>query len=92
VIGEAVDGASALALARTLGPGLVLLDILLPDISGLSLAHSLAELPDPPAVVLTSSRSASDLGASLLDTPARGFISKNELTAHAIRTLIGTTA
>ena len=34
VVGEAVDGASALVTARALKPALVLLDVQLPDIDG----------------------------------------------------------
>ena len=89
VIGEASDGETALALTRSLQPELVLLDVLLPDVSGISLAHSLAELPHPPLVVLTSSRSALDLGVTLRDAPMRGFIPKNVLTADAFSALVG---
>ena len=42
VVGEAGDGASALAEARRLRPELVLLDVLLPDMSGLAVAEALA--------------------------------------------------
>jgi len=88
VVGEAVDGASALRQARELEPEVVLLDVLLPDISGIELAHSLAGLRTPPAVVLTSSRSEADLGAALRDAPACGFIAKAGLSAAAIEALV----
>jgi DNA-binding NarL/FixJ family response regulator len=80
VVGEAADGASGLEAARTLRPQAVLLDVLLPDTSGLEVAAALAEEPQAPAVVLTSSRSARDLGAAL-----RGctFIPKAALTGAA---------
>ena len=42
VIGEADDGATGLAAARTLRPDLVLLDIGLPDIEGFEVARELA--------------------------------------------------
>jgi DNA-binding NarL/FixJ family response regulator len=80
VVGEAADGASALTAARELRPQAVLLDVLLPDTSGLVLAAALGQEPDAPAVVLTSSRSASDLGAALR---GRTFIPKAGLTAAA---------
>ena len=42
VVGEAGDGASALVAARALKPGLVLLDIQLPDIDGFAVCEQLA--------------------------------------------------
>ena len=43
VVGEARDGASALVAARALKPGLVLLDIQLPDIDGFALCEQGAD-------------------------------------------------
>jgi DNA-binding NarL/FixJ family response regulator len=88
VVGEAADGSSAVAAARRLRPELVLLDVLLPDMSGLSVAEALAEKPGGPQVVLISSRSASELGAALEESPASGFVPKSELTAAAVAALV----
>ena len=49
VVGEAGDGASALALTLELKPEIVLLDVLLPDISGLEVARSLSHLRPAPS-------------------------------------------
>jgi DNA-binding NarL/FixJ family response regulator len=84
VVGEAEDGASALAAARRLQPELVLLDVLLPDMSGLAVAEALAGDSHHPRVVLVSSRNASELGAALEQSPAAGFVTKSELTAEAL--------
>jgi CheY-like chemotaxis protein len=89
VVGEAEDGASAIARARDTRPDVVLLDVLLPDCSGFEVADQLAAEPGRPIVVLTSSRSASDLGPSLERTSAHVFISKRELTADALTALVG---
>jgi DNA-binding NarL/FixJ family response regulator len=67
----------------------VLLDVLLPDANGFEVAELLAAEPRRPVVVLTSSRSADDLGASLDRTSARGFISKHDLTAESLATMVG---
>jgi DNA-binding NarL/FixJ family response regulator len=84
VVGEAEDGASALAASRSLRPELVLLDVLLPDMSGFAVAEALAGDACQPRVLLVSSRSASELGPALAESPAAGFLTKSELTAEAL--------
>jgi DNA-binding NarL/FixJ family response regulator len=79
VIGEAADGASAVAAARELDPDLVLLDVMLPDGDGFAVAERIAQ-----AVILTSSHAQDDLSARLERTSARGFIRKDDLTAEAL--------
>jgi DNA-binding NarL/FixJ family response regulator len=89
VVGEAADAAEAVAAARLLRPQAVLLDVLLPDRSGLEVAAELARHADAPTVVLMSSRSEQDLGVSLREAPARGFIPKASLTATSFAELVG---
>jgi CheY-like chemotaxis protein len=89
VIDEAEDGASALEAVRTMRPDVVLLDVLLPDTTGLELAETISSEPQAPVVVLTSSRSAGDFGASLTRSSACGFIAKRDLTAASFTALVG---
>ncbi len=89
VVGEASDGESALVAVARLNPQLVLLDIQLPDINGFAVARRLAEVSTETVVVLTSSRSASDYGSRLAHSPARGFISKAELSGPVLVDLLG---
>jgi DNA-binding NarL/FixJ family response regulator len=88
VVGEAKDGASALAAARALQPGLVLVDVQLPDIDGFEVARELGRAGDPSPVILISSRAASDYGSSVEQSTALGFISKEELSADALLELL----
>ena len=88
VVGEAADGQSAVAVAARLRPSLVLLDVQLPDLDGFEVAVRLAEAADPPAVVLTSSRSASTYRRRLADSPARGFVTKSELSGEGLAALV----
>ena len=87
VVGEAADGASALAAVEQLRPELVLLDVMLPDIDGFAVAERLAEDGAQPVVVLTSSREPADFGRRLERTSARGFIHKDELSGPALARL-----
>jgi DNA-binding NarL/FixJ family response regulator len=88
VVGEADDGASALAAVDLLRPRVVLLDIQLPDIDGFEVAERLAGAGDPPVVVLISTRAISAYRRRLARSPARGFISKSELSGNALSALV----
>jgi len=88
VVGDAEDGASAVSAVRSLRPDVVLLDVLLPDTTGFDVARQLASGRERPLVVLTSSRSAADLGPLVRTGHARGFISKSDLTVAALAALV----
>lgn len=88
VVGEAADGASALAAAAALAPELVLLDVQLPDIDGFEVAAQLTRGCGGPAVVLTSSRDGSDFGPLVAASGARGFVPKGELSGEALHALV----
>jgi DNA-binding NarL/FixJ family response regulator len=80
VVGEAEDGASAVEAVHALRPDIVLLDVQLPDIDGFEVASRLCQNGFSPAVVLTSSRDASEFGGLVATCGARGFIPKAELS------------
>ena len=91
VVGEAADGESAVGAATRLRPGLVLLDIQLPDIDGFEVTARLRDGAAGPVVVLISTRDRADYGPRVERCGARGFIPKAELSAAAIRSLLGAT-
>jgi DNA-binding NarL/FixJ family response regulator len=89
VIAEAKNGAEALELAAELDPGLVLLDVQLPDKTGFEIAVELCRANGAaPVIVLVSSRDAGDYGDLIDKSGARGFIAKGELSGAAIRALL----
>lgn len=89
VVGEAADGVSAIVAARALHPAVVLLDVHLPGDDGFAVAEQLALLPDPPVVVLISSRPGSDIRRRMASSKAAGFIHKGDLSAAAIANITG---
>lgn len=88
VVGEAVDGASAIREVEAVEPDVVLLDVLLPDRSGVEVARDLALVPHPPRVVLTSSRSRSDFGSGFEWPGGCEFIPKHRLSGPALAALL----
>lgn len=88
VIGEAETGEEAIALARALQPAIVLLDVQLPDLDGFEVAERLKAFDQPPQVILTSTRESADYGSLIASAPARGFLSKCELSADAVLALL----
>ena len=78
-------------LAREHKPDLVIVDVQLPDTDGFNVAEQLAGLDLTLDVILTSGLDSSDLGALVIDSSARGFIPKAELSAAAIEALLAST-
>jgi CheY-like chemotaxis protein len=90
VVGEAVDGREALELAALLRPDVVLLDVQLPHLDGIEVADLLHQAgQDRPSVVLISSRDAVVYGGRLERSPARGFLTKAELSGSSLTALLG---
>ena len=85
--GEAVSGEDAVDAARDLAPGLVLMDINLPGISGIEATRRiLAEAPER-VVVLVSTYTESDLPADAVDCGARRYLHKEEMSPAVLRAL-----
>lgn len=77
VVGEAKDGSQALALARELGPDLILMDINMPRCDGLLATRLIKkELPRAMVVILTVSDDAADLFGAIR-SGAQGYLLKS---------------
>jgi DNA-binding NarL/FixJ family response regulator len=88
VVGEAADAASGVLAAKHLRPDVVLLDIVLPDSDGFAVLEVLLDAPTPPAVVLMSTRDASDYGLRVERSRATGFIQKARLDVQTLHELL----
>lgn len=72
---EARDGVSGLSLARERLPDLVLLDHMLPDLSGIEVCRRLRRSSDTPVIMLTA-RDAEYDRAAALEAGVDGYIRK----------------
>lgn len=86
VVGEAHNGTDALAVCGALKPDIVLLDVRMPGISGIEVAHHLSAVPEAPAVIFTTAYDEYALAA--FETEAVGYLLKpvrKEKLARALR-------
>jgi CheY-like chemotaxis protein len=88
VVGEAGSVAEALAYSDAWHPGVVLVDIGLPDGDGFSLTQQLRARPWAPRVVIFSSDADRANVAAAARAGAIGFFPKDELLSPALRRLI----
>jgi two-component system response regulator DevR len=87
VVAEAGTAADAVAQARRFLPDIVLLDISLPDASGIEACRRLRdELPEILVVFLTSSPDEHDVFSAVV-AGARGYVLKQSRSAELVRTL-----
>jgi DNA-binding NarL/FixJ family response regulator len=91
VVGVACKSAEAVELVTVLRPDVVLIDLMLGNECGLDLAELLArgDSGDTPPMILISARSAADVADLIATSPVAGFLQKADLSADAIRELIG---
>lgn len=90
VAGVALATAEALSQAAELRPDVVLVDIMLAEESGFELARDLTEQDrgGGTAVILISTYGQADFAELIAESPARGFLTKSELSAAAIRRIL----
>jgi two-component system response regulator DevR len=88
IVGEASTGADAVARVAAERPAVVLLDLQLPDMSGLEVLERLQELAAAPAVLVLTVHDDDDLVVRASRSGARGYVLKHtshEELAHAVR-------
>src|ERR1051326_2009369 len=81
VVGEASDGVGAVNLARTLKPDLVLMDIKMPGVDGISAAEALAEEHATPVLLLTAYSNKEFIDRAV-DAGVMGYLVKPFLEAQ----------
>ncbi|HEY1642144.1 MAG TPA: response regulator transcription factor [Streptosporangiaceae bacterium] len=93
VVGEAADGAEAVALARRLRPDVSLVDIRMPRLDGIEVTRAIAGpgVPDPLRVVIVTTFDLDEYVYGALRAGAAGFVLKDAgpvLLAEAVRAAV----
>ena len=88
VVGEADDGARAVAAVHAHRPDVVLMDIRMPEMDGIAATAALRRLDAPPKVIVLTTFQADEQVMSALRAGASGFLLKDTPPAeivHAVR-------
>src|SRR5215813_13671960 len=87
VVAEADDGDGVLAGVDRHHPDVVLMDVRMPGLDGVSAAGLLAAQPSPPAVLMLTTFDADDLVLRALRAGAAGFLLKDTPPAEIVRAI-----
>jgi DNA-binding NarL/FixJ family response regulator len=77
VVGEAGDGIEAVALARSLQPDVILMDVRMPRMDGIEATRRLAEAGNPARVLVLTTFDLDEAVFAALRAGASGFLLKN---------------
>ena len=92
IVGEAESGAELFALPAVASADIVLLDIALPDMSGIDIARRLKSERPEIKILAISAENATPIVQAMLDVGVEGFISKRhggiDIFAEAIRSIM----
>ena len=84
VCGEAVNGKDAIEKAKTLDPDVIIMDITMPEMSGIEATREITKLGLRSAVLVFTMHESKNLASTVQDAGARGFV----LKSHAARDLL----
>jgi two-component system response regulator NreC len=85
VVGEASDGREAVALAKTLKPEVVVMDIGMPNLNGIEAALQMTQLDPELAVVMLSMHSDESYVLRASKAGARGYLLKDSAEVDLIK-------
>ena len=87
VVGEAATGREAVELAQRLKPDVVLMDISMPELSGLDATLALATDDGPPRIIVLSMHASSEYVFEAFRAGARGYLVKESAGREVVEAI-----
>lgn len=77
VVGECADGMEAVSMAKALSPDLILLDLMMPGLSGIEVAQHIRSFNPDTKILMLSVVDRQDSAEKALDAGANGYLAKD---------------
>jgi DNA-binding NarL/FixJ family response regulator len=87
IVGEAADGHEAVKLAQALDPDVAILDLSMPQLSGMAAAHEIKQLCPRTQVILLTEHPESHQVIMALRAGIRGYVVKTEAAKDLARAI-----
>ena len=84
VVGQAGNGRDAIQMVKNLKPDLVLLDMVLPDKSGIELSREIRQISPPTRIMIISMHSKVEYIVKAFEAGATGYMTKESATARLL--------
>jgi len=84
LVGEAVNGKDAVEKAQKLNPDVILMDITMPEMSGIEATREISRLKLPAGILIFTMHESKNLAETVREAGARGLV----LKSHAARDLL----
>lgn len=87
LVGEATNGKEAVEMAARLSPDVVVMDISMPLMDGLEATRFLRKAAPAAKVLILTVHDQSELAGPIIESGARGYLSKNSPPAELVRAI-----
>lgn len=88
VVGRAADGGEAVAMARTLQPDVVALDISMPVMDGFEAAAEMERFERPPSILMLTGSNSSDDVDRARRAGVKGYMTKDSIAAQLVDAIL----
>jgi DNA-binding NarL/FixJ family response regulator len=92
VVGQAADGAEAIALVLKLKPDVVLMDLKMPNVDGIEATRQLVEADPSINVLILTTFEADNYVIQALKAGARGYVLKDSLASAIVSSIVAVMA